>query len=450
MKLKDKKFLRIEAHANISLKIQELNKIFLLLCIFSFVRSVKSQVYTEKQTRHRFAQLNLGFDFQSGLGGLTKYIDAKGNTQSLNLTSNYSPRFLIGGTHFWGHADFYIAIPLFSSTLKKENQEVTTNTGVETAFKYYPIRIENNKIRPFFGMSLVSAFYENKNNNFLFSNGPELNYTTLPILCGITLNSKKHLIEVGISWNYMPKHNYFISRSQMEEINISPYHASISYRYMIESTISAEKDWESGRTHEVTNVLANRGRLNGFYAGVGISSAFWLKQSDYNKTKRPYIGKYTTSTMPDVTFGYYLHKPDVNLAIGYRVYSTTTDTYGASQHLNRRSLLFETTKFLFDYHGFVPFIGPTISYENLSFKEDFEGQMTFDIGQQKFGYGLTFGWDIRPNRIQSLILRTNLRWYPNLFLQVEPNANVSFDNLEFNFIQLIIYLNRIIKIKPSR
>ena len=76
--------------------------------------------------------------------------------------------------------------------------------------------------------------------------------------------------------------------------------------------------------------------------------------------------------------------------------------------------------------------------------------MTFDVEDRKMGYGLTFGWDIRPNRIQSWILRTNLRWYPNLFLEVESNSKVSFDNLEFNFIQLIIYPNRMIKRKPNR
>jgi hypothetical protein len=154
--------------------------------------------------------------------------------------------------------------------------------------------------------------------------------------------------------------------------------------------------------------------------------------------------------MPDFTLGYYLHKPDLNLAIGYRGYGTSTNTYGAIQHLNRQSFLFEATKNLFDYHGFVPFIGPVISYENLSFKENFEGQMSYDIDENKLGYGLTFGWDIRPNRIQSWILRTNLRWYPNLFLEVEPNSKVSFNNLEFNFIQLIIFPNRMIKRKPNR
>lgn len=424
-----------------------IEKIITLLALLLITNLCYSQVYTEKQTRHRFAQLNLGLDFQSSFGGTTKFIDNQGNTQSLNLSNSYSPRFLIGGTHFWGHADFYIGIPLFASTFEQDNQEVTALRGVETVFKYYPLRIEHNKVRPYIGTSLAPFYFEQKNNNFQYSNGPELNHTSFPLLGGVTLNTKNHLIELGVAWNYANTQDYYISRTQLEKISTPPVYVTLSYRYMLETTLSAEKNWESGRTTEITNILAEKGRLNGLYLGGGISSAFWLKQSSYNTNVRPYIGKYSTSIMPDFTLGYYLHKPDLNFAIGYRGYAAATNTYGVIQQLNRKSFLFEATKYLFDYHGFVPFFGPTISYENLSFEENFEGQTTFDINENQFGYGLTFGWDIRPNRIQSWILRTNLRWYPNLFLELEPDSKVSFDNLEFNFIQLVIYPNRMIKRK---
>ncbi|MEO1074606.1 MAG: hypothetical protein AAFX41_01430 [Bacteroidota bacterium] len=62
---------------------------------------------------------------------------------------------------------------------------------------------------------------------------------------------------------------------------------------------------------------------------------------------------------------------------------------------------------------------------------------------QQVGFGLTFGWDIRPNRLQSWILRTNLRWYPTLSLPVADDGDIAFGNVEFNFIQLILYPNRI-------
>lgn len=414
-----------------------------LLCLFT--QTGYSQVYTEKQTRHRFAQLTLGLDVQSSFGGTTKFLNVSGNTETLNLANSYSPRFLIGGTHFWGHADFYIGIPLFSSTRKKNNQEVIAFRGVETVFKYYPLRVEHSKVRPFIGISFAPFYFEQKNNNIEYPDGPELNHKSFPLLGGITFNSKNHLLELGFAWNYANKQDYFISRTEIEKINTPPVYATLSYRYMLETTLSAETNWESGHTQQVTDILAEKGRLNGFYLGAGISSAFWLKESSYNQNVRPYLEKYSNSVMPDFTLGYYLHKPDLNFAAGYREYGSSTNTYGTIQQLNRKSVLFEATKYLFDYHGFVPFLGPAISYESLSFKEDFEGSKTFDVKDNKLGYGLTFGWDIRPNRIQSWILRTNLRWYPNLFIEIEPNANVSFDNVEFNFIQLIIYPNRMIK-----
>jgi len=422
----------------------------LIILILMMYNLGYSQVYTEKQTRHRFAQFNLGVDFQSSFGGSARYIDQQGNTQSLNLNSNYAPRFLIGGTHFWGHADFYIAIPLFSTSMIKDNQEITAFRGVETVLKYYPLRIEHNKIRPYVGTSLAPFYFEQQNNNFPYPSGPELNNVRFPLMTGLTFNSKNHLIEFGFAWNYQNQQQYYVSRTQTENIKTPPIYATLSYRYMLETTLGAEQDWESGRTKQVTDILAERGRLNGLYGGIGMSSAFWLNESRYNKKSRPYVSKYDISIMPDFTIGYYLHNLDLNMAIGYRGYGATTDTYGVIQELNRRSILFEITKYLFDYHGFVPFVGPAISYERLSFMETFEGQKTFDIGEQKFGYGITFGWDIRPNRIQSWILRTNLRWYPNLFLEVEPSSQISFNNLEFNFIQLIIYPNRLIKGKPNR
>jgi hypothetical protein len=426
-------------------------RIFTIGVFLGLTHLCYSQVYTEKQSRHRFAQLTLGLDFQSSFGGSTKFIDAQVNTQNIDLINNYSSRFLVGATHFWGHADLYIAFPLIYPNFEKDNQDITAFRGVETVIKYYPYRIENNKIRPYIGTSLAPFYFTQTNDSRDYSNGPELNHTSFPILGGVTFNSKNHLIELGVAWNYQNNQDYYISRSQIEEIRTPPIYATLSYRYMLETTMKLEKDWESGKTKEVTEALAEKGKLNGFYLGAGISSAFWLKESNYNTNVRPYIEKFSTSlTIHDFTLGYYLHKPDLNLAIGSRRYGSYTSSYGAIQGLRRKSLLFEATKALFDYHGFVPFIGPAVSYENLSFWENFEGSRTHNIEERKIGYGLTFGWDIRPDRIRSWVLRTNLRWYPNLFVEVEPNKKVSFDNLEFNFIQLIVYPNRMIKRKQNR
>lgn len=403
---------------------------------------INAQVYTEKQTRHRFAQLTLGADYQTSIGGTTSYLDANGSLQSLALGNLQKPRFLIGGTHFWGHADFYIAIPLLFPSLQQDDQTSSYSSGVETVFKYYPWRIEWNKLRPYVGVGLTPFYYEQKNKAVEYGNGAELNHTAVPLYAGLTFNKKQHLVELGIMWNYKNKKAYHISRTQVVDITTPPIYASVSYRYMLDTTLGAEKDWESGQTEKITNQLAASKRLNSFHLGVGLSTAFWIKESSYNKSERPYVEKYTTSLMPEFSLGYYLHKPDLGFALAYRRYGTFTNTYGANQQLNRKSLVLEATQFLLDYHGFVPFIGPAISYEQLSFRERFERKTTHDISQNKFGYGITFGWDIRPNSTLSWILRTNLRWFPNLNLEVGNDKIISFDNIEFNFIQLIVYPGR--------
>lgn len=417
-----------------------------LVILFVLVAKICfSQIYLEKQTRHRFAQLNLGIDLQSSIGGTTKYFDENGVLSELTLRNNISPRFLIGGTHFWGHADIYIAVPLFYAQQDEANQEIQSFRGVETVFKFYPWRIEHQKLRPYIGLSLAPFYFEQSNNNLDFGNGPERNHTNLPILSGISFNSKSHLFDLGLAWNYAHKQAYYISRSVEETIETPPIYVNLSYRFMLETTISAESGWESGQTQEVTNRLAQQHRLNSLYFGLGLSSAFWLGNSSYNRNNRPYINRFGTSIMPDINLGYYIHQPDLNISLAYRGYKTTTNSYGAIQSLSRKSIVLECAKYLFDYHGFVPFAGPAISYERLGFDESFEGNQTYALSENQLGYGLTFGWDIRPNRIQSWILRTNLRWFPNLNLQVTTAEEVSFSNLEFNFIQLIIYPNRLIK-----
>ncbi len=239
---------------------------WLVLLFFIFLVQVGfGQVYLEKQTRHRFAQLNMGFDIEASFGGQTMYLNQASTIQSLSLENSFSPRFLIGGTHFWGYADFYIAIPLFGNKTEKENQEITALRGVETVFKYYPLRIENKKIRPYIGTSLAPFYYEQNNGNLEYESGPELNHTSLPFLFGLTFNRGNHLVELGAAWNYNSNQDYYISRNEIAQIQTPLLYASLSYRYMIETTLSAEKDWESGRTEEVTQILADRGRLNGFY-----------------------------------------------------------------------------------------------------------------------------------------------------------------------------------------
>ena len=413
----------------------------LIAILFTSNVSTDAQVYLEKQTRHRFAQLTLGLDYQSSFGGQTSYSNASGDLLKKDLQSTSRPRLIIGGTHFWGHADFYIAIPLFTPSFQSEGLEATYTSGVETVFKYYPWRITDRRVRPYVGLSLAPFYFQQNQQNDQVV-GPGKQHFTIPVLAGITYQHKQYLVEFGLNYNYANEINYYLSRTTQAAIQTPPLYLYLSFKYSLETTFNAEKPWESGQTERVTQALAEQGKLNNFFFGVAMSSAWWLGNSSYNQSQRPFMEGYGTSLMPDFSVGYYWHRPDFNVAINYRGYRGSTNAYGVQQSLTRKSVGLEITKFLGDYHGFVPFIGPIISYEDLSFRERVEQDPIQAFENQKLGYGIVFGWDIRPNRIQQFILRTNLRWYPNLNLNVAAKQRINFSNLEFNFIQFVCFPGR--------
>jgi len=408
----------------------------ILFCLF--VISITS-FYTKAQpyikggkTRHRFAQLNLGLDqrYFSGAKTSTTVLNTNGNLEKVKLPNLYESRLIIGGTHFWGYADIFIAIPVFASN------KSGFKTSVETGLKVFPFKIKHKTIRPYLGASWMPS-------SFKQGEGVSLSRSKYPMTGGLVYNYKQHLFEIGAG--YLPNHtfNYYISKTYQEKVNTHTYWISVSYKLMIETTLSAEKDWQSGRTKKLTDTLAVLKRLNGFTLAVGPSSAFYTRASTYNAAVAPFADNYKfADVFPEFGIGYYLHQPDLQFNIAYRTVKSELNAYDFSQKLNRKALTLEAYKFLFDYHGFVPFAGVSASYEWLSVNEIFDNIKT-DFSSQGLRPGITFGWDIRPNRIQAMYLRTNLRYFPNLNVKMANNKTMAFDQLEFNFIQLVIFPDRL-------
>src|SRR5690606_7396043 len=132
---------------------------------------------------------------------------------------------------------------------------------------------------------------------------------------------------------------------------------------MLETTASAEREWQSGRTKAITDTLAKRRKLNGFTLAAGFSSTVQLRSSPHNHTIAPFIGDHkTTGVFPDFGIGYYLHRPDIQFNIAYRSINSYAGAYGFTHNYHRRAITFEAYKFFADYHGFAPFAGPSVSY----------------------------------------------------------------------------------------
>lgn len=190
--------------------------------------------------------------------------------------------------------------------------------------------------------------------------------------------------------------------------------------------------------------LSREGKLNGLTLAIGPSASMFLKTSDHNAAVAPYLGNHQLANVfADLGLGYYFYRPDVQVNLAYRRIRSSISAYDYTQEAERKTLALEAYVFFTDYHGFVPFVGPLIGQEWLKVSEVNPAGVHETEKWAGLKPGITFGWDIRPNRLQAWYLRTNLRWVPNLNVKMSTNKTVTFDQLEFNFIQLVVFPNRL-------
>jgi outer membrane protein W len=405
-------------------------KIRFIIALSFVLNALIAQPYAVENgnTRHRFAQLELG---------VTQYYSPNsGTTQILQDGKLYDYKFggsgvtalYIGATHFWGHCDMALTIPIARYGGK-------LGYGVDLQMKYYPKRIEQNKLRPYIGVSMNPLSYGQ-------NDGGTVSKTIFPLLAGLNYFKNNHQFELGVVYNYQPKLDYYISRNQIGQVNVLPLTLGVTYKYTLETTGGAERNWRNGTTSKLTKELGDEGKLNTLSVAVGPTSSFRIKSSSYLSEKYPFAGQKSYGASLEYGLGYYLHKPDLQFNIAHRTFKSEISAYGYTEKTKRTATTFEVFKFLGDYHGFKPFIGSSVGYENLSVTEGNKNQATQTYTFKGFKPGLTFGWDIMPDRLQKWTLRTNLRWQPNLNVTMGDGRKNVLDQLEFNFIQLVVFPHR--------
>lgn len=405
-----------------------------LILFFCIVVPVLAQPYLEGgKTRHRFAQLNLGTDVSFlSRHGTYHYPEANdGNFLPQKMKSLIQNRLVIGGTHFWGKADFYIAIPFAGW----KNEDYCA--GVETGGKYFFRQIETRKISPFVGASMVYHRYQ-------MGRGVNRERIKFPVQAGMVYTRGRLMAEMGVSYFLKNKLNYYYDTHKQLSIRTPTLGLNLGLKWMLETTGSAEKNWQSSKTKLLTDTLAQLKKLNGLTLAAGPSSAFFTAKSQRNQMLRPFLYQHqTTNLFIDIGLGYYYHRNDFQVNLSYRNNESGIKAFGIEQRLHRNSIALEVFKFIADYHGFVPFIGPFISREQLSFTEVEYGKAVAGVEKISLKPGVIFGWDIRPDRLQAILLRTNLRWTPQLLLRIDGGA-MRLDQLEFNFIQVVVFPERLL------
>lgn len=209
---------------------------------------------------------------------------------------------------------------------------------------------------------------------------------------------------------------------------------------MISSSVNSQVYFEGGKTR---HRFAQLKRLNGFTIGLGLSSAFSLVSSNYNSVNYLFLDEHKASNIfMDFGIGYYFHSSDIQLNMAYRASESTIEAFSYKQSTKRKSFAIETYKFLGNYHGFVPLLGFDLAYKILDIDHQLDQLLLNEGTFNGLKPELVFGWDIRPNRLQSFILRTNIRYFPKLNMAMQSGSTFRWNQLEINFIQLVVFPGR--------
>jgi hypothetical protein len=410
--------------------------------------NLSAQPYVEGgNTRHRFAQMYIGAEglFQPGLDGQTRRIGENGELQGIFMKDRIAPRLTIGATHFWGHADFYVTFNVLPQRSITSDLQYGYQLGVETGARVYPWRVERDGLRPFVGVAWSSGTYsQGKANGSASEQGSTIRLDRAILQSGLTYQTGDVILEGGAKWIPQNTLEYWVNREMPAPVSFPNVAFWVGAKYVFDTTLPEEDREKSGYLKKREEVYRRKNKLNSWTIAAGPSTATALGVSPYNVEKLPFMNQTfsANSVALDFAIGYYLFDVDAHLNLSYRPLIGSQRGYGVQQEVNRHAVALEAYKFLGDYHGFVPFVGATLGYESLQYIETDNGIQKVNQTEGKLLPGVIFGWDIRPTTTDAWLLRTNLRYTPGAALKVQ-GKDIIFPNFEFNFIQLVLNLNRI-------
>lgn len=421
-------------------------KLFIIPFAFLFI-SIESNaqndtVYTEKYLTKSttFAATTIGADFLM-VGGGTSTFTKNGISKSVDFSSTAIPRLSIGGVHFWGHTEFYVNFPLPFLAIKNKPKDfdiLRYTQGIDCGVKVYPLALKPGRLSPYAGIGFrVLNFQQQLKDEQYKYKAPEFQKTIYPIQLGVTYTSKKYLFSFNGQYQTLKEFNYYTSPSSIGSIKVNPLSFQLSVLKYFDSDKNLRKKEFIVNENNKYKVLQKEKKLSSWYWGLGPSAGLQVSKSSYLQKYYPQLNdEFIGGFMPDITFGRFLSKPDMNIGISYRTMGNTMTGYNDKIKVRRHSLMLEAYKNLFNYLGFVPFAGLTGSIENLRMNVNGTAYT-----ETKPALGFIFGWDIRVTKTGTSLLRTNLRYIPNLHLKVN-GEKMMYDQLEFNFIQWVQFIGR--------
>jgi hypothetical protein len=408
----------------------------LLLCISEYGHS---QVYVkEGKTRYTFAQTTFGYDMEfSPLTGSSYQRKANHQLEKIHFGSDISPVISITGLHFWGHAEFFTGFSLGNIALNNSRLPYHYKRSGATGAKYFPWAIQEHKIRPYIGMAVATFAYQQ-------NDGVNYKRVDYPLLLGLTYAFKHGLLEIGCNYHYDNQYSYYISTTENIPLTIPALSFTVDYKYFFDFSMSSARMEKSGELERNFDLLKKKKKLSSLSIAAGPAYSFFTGTSSYNREIRPYLDDHQISKIyPDLGIGYYCYPLDATINLSWRFFNSKLSAYGTEQIIKRNSVAIEAFKFFGDYHGFVPFIGGIVSQENIHLRETDQGIEIIDASYTSVTPGIIVGWDIRPTRSDWWSIRTNIRYFPLLQLGLPSGYQIDLQQIELNFLQMVLYPNRI-------
>lgn len=425
-----------------------MNKVFLLVAVLccSFGSHISSaQVYSEKMTQHRFAQTYFGLN--------TQFVPTSGslvwNEQEQPFPLQYVPRLTIGGLHFWGKLDFNMNVPLtsFGSQDLSSDGQVEFNTGADLSVRYFPWRLKFGKLRPYAGLSFNTMSLALGNEEV----GERVEgFITSSLLAGMAYAHKGWQLSAELMFLPQNKRGFHSDLQQKDQISLPQSYVSVGISRYFDFTLSNEEPKLSGKTEALEKQLLSEGKLNSFSLGVAPNGSWFLQSPDFadNLVSLP---RHKGSFNWEFAAGYLFHRANIHAGLTYRTYNARSVSYQLEHIVSRKALSLEVFRFLLDYNGFVPFVGLSLSAERWA-----AGLFENDVQQgdtqrsRILSPGIIFGWDILASPLETWVLRTNLRYYPFQEINDINDTRSRVDQFEFNFIQVVIYPNRLVNIRRAK
>lgn len=417
--------------------------VFLSMVVIAYPsRQILSQnidsIYTldKMQRSSSFAQMTIGADML-----MLNRPSLNINGSTVALPGVIVPRISIGGTHFWGHADFYVQFPM--GIVKSLHPNPLRSFGyfesVETGAKIYPWAISTSRLRPYIGCSFqplaFGATVEPHSYNY---SGSTYRKIATPLHMGLSYASAKYIWHLGVRWNKDIGIKYSIQPDRIIDVRLSRLNFNFSFLRYFNTNRNMGTPRIIDQLNVKTYILKKEKAMNVWYWALGPSTAIQMSKSSFFKNQIPffYEDMNNSALVPEIAIGRYFYRWDANINITGRYMTWQKTAFDAKVDLTRRSLAFEIHKYLLDYHGFTPFVGPSVMWDRLTFSDDKVAKNKVNVS-----VGIVFGWDIRLSSVETWLLRTNLRYNPGHNINIGEDK-VMFDHLEFNFIQYVHFIGR--------